>query len=82
MVVQRRSEPGETAVPAEHTLPRSSDPATGFRLIRFLRGNVATSGVLADHIESVTVIPSSERKPPAAPDARSHGTSKAVHVIH
>jgi len=43
-------------------------------MIRFLRGNVATSGVLADHIESVTRKP--ERKPPAAPDARSHGTSK------
>jgi hypothetical protein len=27
-------------------------------MIRFLRGNVATSGVLADHIESVTVNPS------------------------
>jgi len=24
-------------------------------MIRFLRGNVATSGVLADHIDSVTV---------------------------
>ena len=61
--------------------PRSPDAAIGPE-IRFLRGNVATSGVLADHIDLVTVIPSSERKPPAAPGARSHGTSKAVLVIH
>jgi hypothetical protein len=53
--------------------PRSPDAAIGPE-IRFLRGNVATSGVLADHIESVTVNPSVSHQ--AAPDARSHGTSK------